>query len=114
LEGLDHRGYTPRFHVILQCLFETLEAFALFLDGTDIFLHDDVLRRGGTHHLRAPAPVGRAPIGPAGVTEIVPEPKGFAAQRGVLEITAGIFTRPGEITHRCIFPCGDLHGREIP
>ena len=51
--------------MILQFLFETLEAFGVLMNRTDIFLKDDLLRRGRTDHLREPAEVGRAPIGPA-------------------------------------------------
>ena len=38
-------GCKRRLHVLLQFLCETLEACAVFIDGADIFLKDDVLRR---------------------------------------------------------------------
>src|SRR4029453_3704257 len=77
-------------------------------------LKDDWLRRCVTNHLREPAPVGRAPRGLAGVSEIVSEPKSVEAQLGVFESAEGICTRPGEITNRCIFHGGDIDGSEIP
>jgi hypothetical protein len=98
----------------VPCLVETLEAFAVFIAGTDIVVKADGRRRGRTHHLREPAPGGRAPIGPAGVTESVPEHTGVEAPLGGFELTDGIVTRPGEITHRFIGHGGDLHGRESP
>jgi len=33
--------------VVVQVLVETWEAFAGFVDGSDIFVQDEVLRRGG-------------------------------------------------------------------
>jgi hypothetical protein len=100
--------------VLLPCLCETLEVCAGFLDGTDLCVKDDWRRRCVTHPRREPAPVGRAPIGLAGVSAIVSEPTGVEAQLGVLAITEGLFTRPGEITKRFICHGGDLDGSEIP
>ena len=85
LEGLDHRVQTPGFDVLVEFLFETLEAFGVFTDGADIFLKDDLLRGRGTDHLREPSQVGRAPIGPARVADIVSEQKGFETELGVFE-----------------------------
>ena len=67
------------------------------MNRTDIFLKDDVLRRCGTDHLREPSEVGRAPSGPAHITDILSQQKGFQTELGVFEIADGIFTRPGEI-----------------
>ena len=114
LEGFDHRGQTPGLDVILPFLFETLAAVGRLLNRSDVFLKDDVLSRCGAAHLREPPQVGRAPIGPACVTEIVSEQEGFEPELGVFAITEGIFTCPSEIAPRFIFHRGDLHSREVP
>ena len=111
LKGLDHRVQTPGFDVLVEFLFETLEAFGVFVHRSDIFLKDDLLRRGGTDHLREPSQVGRAPIGPAHVTDILSEQKGFETELGVFEIADGIFTCPGEIANGFIFDLGDIDRR---
>ena len=64
LQGLDHGVEAPGLHVIVPCLFETLEACGLLMNRPDLCLKDDWLRRGGTDHLREPAEVGRAPMWP--------------------------------------------------
>jgi hypothetical protein len=43
LKGLDHRVQTPGFDLLVECLFETLEAFGVVGHGADIFLQDGVL-----------------------------------------------------------------------
>jgi hypothetical protein len=62
LQRLDHRLQTPRFHVLAECLVETLAAFGVVMNRTDVFLKDDGFRRGGTDHCREPSEVGRVPI----------------------------------------------------
>jgi len=47
--------------------------FFLFRDGLDVFLKDDLLRRGGTDHLAEPAQVSGTPVGPTGIADIVPQ-----------------------------------------
>ena len=83
--------------MLLQFLFETLEAFGVFGDGSDVFLKDDLLSRAGTDHLREPPEMGWAPIGPAAVADIVSQQEGFETELGVFEIADGVFTRPREI-----------------
>jgi hypothetical protein len=58
----DDRMQAPRFDLVLQFVFETLESFGLFVHGPDIFLKDELLRRCGTHHFREPPQVGRAQV----------------------------------------------------
>ena len=99
--------------MLLEFLFETLEAFGVFVHRTDIFLKDDLLRRCGTDHFREPPEVGRAPIGPARVADIVSEQEGFETELGVFEIAEGIFTCPGEIANGFIFHLGDIDRGEI-
>ena len=113
LKGFDHRVQTPGLHVLLEFLFETLEAFGVFADGSDIFLKDDLLRRCGADHFREPPEMGRAPSGPAGVADIVSEQEGFESKLGVLEIAEGIFTCPGEVSNGFIFHLGDIDRGEI-
>jgi hypothetical protein len=114
LQGLDHGGQTPGVDLLVECVLQTWEAFAVFIDGADVFWKDAGLRRWGTNALREPPQVGRAPIGPAGVTAIVSEQKGFEATLGVLAIAEGICTGPREIPNGGIFPLRDLHDGEVP
>jgi hypothetical protein len=106
-------GHTPGLHGLLQCLLETLEAFAVCTHGTDICLQDDVLRRGGTDDLREPSEGGRAPIGPAGGAETVSAQQGCETQRGLLQIADGVFAGAGEIAQSFLFDLRDLHGGAI-
>ena len=36
LQGCDHRVEAPGFDLLLECLFETLPPFRLFIDSADI------------------------------------------------------------------------------
>ena len=71
LKGFTRRGQAPRFHVILQCLIEPLESFGMLIDGTDLFLKNDVLCWCRADHFREPPEMSRAPVGPAGGAAIV-------------------------------------------
>jgi len=97
-----------------EFLVPTPEALGVLRDGTDVCLQDDVLCRGGTDDCREPPEVGRAPIGPARIADILAEHEGFASERGLFEIAARIFARPREIPDRFIVHCGDIHGGEVP
>jgi len=50
--------HTLRFALFLKFLFETLEAFGVFVHGTDVFLKDDLLSRCGADDFRKPLEVG--------------------------------------------------------
>jgi hypothetical protein len=113
LEGLNHRVQTPRVHVLVQCLVETLEAFGVFGHRADVFLQDDWLSRCGTHPLREPPERGRAPVSPAGVAAIGSAQEGFEATLGVLAIAEGLFARPREITHGLLCHLGARDRGEI-
>jgi hypothetical protein len=99
LQRLAHRVHTPGVHGLLACRVETLEACGLLMPRTDLCVQDEWRRRGGTAHRRAPAAVGRAPLGPAHGTALLSQPKGLETARGVLAIAAGLVTRPGERAH---------------
>jgi hypothetical protein len=86
----------------------------MLVHRTDVFLKDDVLRRGGTDDLREPPQVGRAPSGPACVTNIGSEHKGCETQLGVFKIAERIFTGPREVANRFIVDLGDLDHSESP
>jgi hypothetical protein len=77
LKGLDHRGQAQRFHVILPFLCQTLEAFGVFGNGSDICLKDDLLRRCLTNAFREAPEMGRAPMGPARVADVMPAQEGL-------------------------------------
>jgi len=98
----------------VEFLVETLEAFGVFRQGTDIFLKDDLLRRGRPDDLREPSEMGRVPGGAASVAAIVSQQEGFETALGVFQIAAGIFPRPRESAHGFIFDCGDIDEGEIP
>ena len=51
-------GHLTSLHLLVEFLFETPQAFGVLGDRPDIFLEDDVLRRGRTDHFREPAQVG--------------------------------------------------------
>jgi hypothetical protein len=93
-------------------LFKTLESFGMLMNGTDRFWKDDVLSRCGAHHHGEPPAVGRVPIGPAHIADILPEEAGCETECGILEIAAGLCTRPAEIPNGFLFAPGDLHHGE--
>ena len=97
LERLDHGLEAPGVHLVLECVFETLQARGLFGHGLAVCLQDHWLRRGGTDHLTEPAQVGRAPIGSPCRADSVPQPEGFEPPLGRLQIPAGLFTRPAQV-----------------
>jgi hypothetical protein len=94
--------------VSVEFLLQTLEAVGVFGDGTAIFVKDDLWRRGRADYCREPSEMGRAPMGPAHVADIVSEPERFEAKRGVFELAEGIVTSPAEVTHGFVFHLGDL------
>src|SRR5262245_19982862 len=85
----------------------------LILQLPYIFLKDDLLRRCRTDHCREPPEMGRAPVGPARVADIVPEQECFEAKLGVFEITEGIFTGSAEVADGFVFHLGDIDQGEI-
>jgi hypothetical protein len=70
----------------VEFLVQPLESLGVFVDRSDVFLKDDLLRGGGTDHLGEPPEVGRAPGGPARIVDIVPEEAGFEPELGGLQI----------------------------
>jgi hypothetical protein len=73
-------------------------------------LEHDLLRRGGTDDLTAPSEVGRPPGGAAGVTDIVPQEKGFEPTLRGREIADGLFTRPAQVSNGFIVNRRDVDG----
>ena len=104
---------TPRLHLGLEFLFEPLEAVGRRSNRTDVFLKDDLLRRGRTDDFREPPQVGGAPIGSARIADILSEQEGFETELGILESADGVFTRPGEVADGFIFDVGDRDQGEI-
>jgi hypothetical protein len=91
LKGLDHRVQAPRFDLLLEFVFETLEALGVVVDRTDIFLEDNLLRGCGTDDFGEPPQMGGVPGGPARVADIVSEQEGFEPEFRRLEITDGMY-----------------------
>ena len=85
----------------------------MFVDGSDIFLKDDLLRWCRADHFSEPPEMGRAPIGPADVADIVSEQESFESKLGVLKMAESIFTCPSAVSYGFIFHCGDIPGNEI-
>ena len=94
-------------------MLEPLETFAVVTHGSYVFLEDDLLSGRGTDDFREPPQVGRAPICPACVADVVSKQEGFETQLGVFAIADGIFTCPGKITNGFIFYVGDIDRGEI-
>ena len=58
--------------------------------------------------------MGRAPVGPTRIADIVPQQEGFEPQLGRLEIPQGLFPRPTQVADGFIVDGGDIHGGEVP
>jgi len=114
LEGFDHWREAPGFDLRVECEFQTSQTVCLFGDGLDVFLKDDLLRRGGTHHLAEPAQVGGTPVGPPRLADIVPQQKRFQPQLGRLASPQGLFPRPTQVADRFLVDGGDIHGSKVP
>lgn len=113
-QRLDHRGQPPGVDVLAEFVLQPLEACGVCSDGTDLFLKNNGLSGRGADHFRTPPEVGRAPMSPACVTDVVPEQAGWEAKLGIFEIAHGVFPCPGEIAHSLIVDCGDRDRGQIP
>jgi hypothetical protein len=113
LEGGHHGRQAPRGDLRAAFLLQTPAALGVLRDGPDLFLQDDLLRRGGTHDFRAPPEGGRTPMGPARLADILAEQEGLETELGILKVADRLFARPGEITDRFIIHCGDLHRGQV-
>ena len=69
---------------------------------------------GGTDDLAQPAQVRRAPGGPTGRAESMPQQTGFEATRGRLESMKRLFPRAAQVTHSCVVDRWDRDRREVP
>jgi hypothetical protein len=96
LARLDDGLEAPGVHLLVPCVFQTLEAFGVCGHRLDLFLQDPVLRGGGTDSFPAPTQVGGAPMGPPGRAASVPQHEGVETQRGRVPIPEGVCTRPAE------------------
>jgi hypothetical protein len=114
LKGFDHRLKTPGVHLLVKCLFETWQAFSVLVHRPDIFLEDELLRRGRTDDFREPAPGGRPPGGLARIAAILPEQTRVEPELGGLEIPDSIFTRPAQLAEGFVCDLGNIDGREVP
>ena len=111
LTGLDHRRQTPGVHRLVACVVETRQACGGLVPRPDLGLEDEGRRRGGTDHVRAPAPVGGAPRGPPRVATLGSEEARVETARDGLETTEGIVTRPGEVANGISVDRGHRHRR---
>ncbi len=60
-QAFNHRGQRPALHRLSHLFFQRGDPVLGGLDGIDIFLQDDVLRRMRQVHLSQPAKMGRRP-----------------------------------------------------
>jgi hypothetical protein len=114
LERVDDGGEPPGLPLVCALLFQTRQPVGVVGDRAEVFLQDDLLRRGGTDDLAAPSEVGRAPGGPACVTDSVPQETGFQPPLRGLQITDGLFTRPAQVPHGFIRNRWDRDRGEVP
>ncbi len=98
LERLDDGRPAPRLDLRVELRPHPLQAGLAFRDRPDTFLKDDLLGGGGTDHGREPAQLGRAPIGPPGIANIVAQQEGFEPRLGSFEIFERVFAGPRQIT----------------
>jgi hypothetical protein len=114
LQGLDHGLPSPGFALLLPCVRQTREACGVLVDRADGFLADARWRRGGTDHGGEPAPMGRAPRGPARRAELVPAHTGIEPARGGLESPPGLVMGAGASPPRVICHRGAIDAGESP
>ena len=100
--------------MLVECWCQTLPPFRVFGHRADLCLKDHGLRRGGTDDFAEPAQGGRAPGGPAGRANIVPQHKGVQPNVGGLAGTEGIFTCAAQVADGVICNFGDINGGEVP
>jgi len=112
LEGLAHRLQAPACALGVECLFQALEPFGLFVHSPDIVVKDDVRRRRWTHAFGEPPSVRWSPIGLAARADVMAEEKGFATDRGVREIAEGLFPGTREVAEGLSFHLGHIDGGE--
>ena len=114
LERVHHRAKPPGCDLFMAFLVKPLEPFGVLGDRSDLCLEDDWLRWGGTDDRAEPAQVSRAPGGPTGRSDIMPQQKRFQAKRGRLESVERLFTRAAQVTTGFVCDRGDIDRREIP
>jgi hypothetical protein len=113
LQGVNHRSQVPALDVILEFLFEALEALGVFGDRVHVFLEDNLLGRRGTDDLTEPAQMGWASGGAACIADVVAQEKGFEAMLGRLEIVQGIFTSPTQVADGFVLDLGHIDWGEV-
>ena len=113
LEGVHHGMQAPRGDLLAAFLVQTPEALGVLRDGPDLFLKNDLLRRGGADDCREPPEVSRTPVGPARRADSLAEHEGLETERGILKVADRLFARPGAIPDRFIGHCGDIHGGQV-
>ena len=104
----------PGGALLVAFLGQALEPVRVFGDRPDVFLEDDLLGGSGTDDLAQPAQVRRAPSGPTGIPNIMPQEKGFEAELGRLKIVERIFPRAAQVTTSFVLDRGDIDRREVP
>ena len=114
LEGLDHRGQTPRVHRRVACLCKTREACGVCGDGPHVCLEDHLRRWRRTDDRGQPSAVGGAPMGLARLAPSLPPAHGVEAACGGLEIAPGRFARAAQVPDGCVRDLGAINRGQLP
>jgi hypothetical protein len=113
LAGLDHRGQTPSVHLLVEGLFQTLEAVGVFGDGPHVCREDAWLGWRRTDHFREPPEVSRAPRDLARMAHILPEEQGFEPSLRRLAVATGLVTGATQVTTGVVFDLWDIDRGQI-
>jgi hypothetical protein len=113
-QRVNDRAEPPGGDRLVEFLVQALEPVRVCGDRSDIFLEDDWLGGGGTEDLAQPAQVGRAPRGPTGLPDIMPQQKGVEAALGRLEIVERLCPRTAEVANSFVLDRWDRDRREGP
>jgi hypothetical protein len=97
----------------MEFLFQTLEAFGVLVDRSDIFLEDDLLSGCGIDHFREPPEGDRASSDLARVADVMAKEECLELKLGGLQILCGIFTRAAEVANGFVLHCRDIDWGEI-
>jgi hypothetical protein len=114
LERVNHRAEPPGCDRLVECRGKTLEPVGVLGDRSDICLEDDWLCWDGTDDFAEPAPVSRAPGGPTGIADIMPQQKRLQANFGGLESVERICTRAAQVTNGFVVDGWAIDRRELP
>jgi hypothetical protein len=98
----------------LAFLRQTLETLGVCGHGPDVFLEDDLRRRGGTDDRAEPPQVGWAPGRSTCLPEILPQEKGFEPNLRGFVSAESLCTCAAQVPHRFIVSLRDVDRGQGP